>query len=162
MKKFIDSILKNKKSLNQRFDEKEMELINAESPKNFDDLRNTTNNPLEKNSLYFADLFYNEKYPTIEFSFRKKDCDISYFIAKEDQYFGSWVIRGDDFMKVSEIFSRISPPIDHNLILRDTNRVANEMNKLNFKYEPLKGQVIPVPFKNNDGKNLYKAKHINN
>ena len=57
MKKFIDSILKNKKSLNQRFDEKEMELINAESPKNFDDLRNTTNNPLEKNSLYFFVLF---------------------------------------------------------------------------------------------------------
>ena len=33
------------------------------------------------------------------------------------------------------------------------------MNKLNFKFNPIEGKVVPEPF---EGRDLYKAKVINN
>ena len=59
MKNFIDSLFNKKSNLDKHLDkrnnDKQVEL--------------TKTNPLDTKLLYFADLFYNEKFPTIEFTF---------------------------------------------------------------------------------------------
>jgi len=146
MKNFIDSLFNKKSNLDKRNNDKQVEL--------------TKTNPLDTKLLYFADLFYNEKFPTIEFTFRERQQDLNYFMGKEDQYFGSWIFRGDDLNKIQEIFTKISPSPEYTL--RDTNRVAAEMNKLNFEFRPIEGEVVAEPFKTRDGRDLHKAKIINN
>jgi len=150
MKNFIDSLFNKKSNLDKHLDkrnnDKQVEL--------------TKTNPLDTKLLYFADLFYNEKFPTIEFTFRERQQGLNYFMSKEDQYFGSWIVRGDDLNKIQEIFTKISPSPEYTL--RDTNRVAAEMNKMNFEFRPIEGEVVAEPFKTKDGRDLHKAKIINN
>ena len=146
MKNFIDSLFNKKSNLDKRNSDKQVEL--------------TKTNPLDTKLLYFADLFYNEKFPTIEFTFRELQQEVNYFMGKEDQYFGSWIVGGDDLNKIQEIFNKISPSGEYTL--RDTNRIAVEMNKMEFEFRPIEGEVVAEPFKTKDGKHLYKAKVINN
>ena len=146
MKNFIGSLFNKKSNLDARNNDKQVEL--------------TKTNPLDTKLLYFADLFYNEKFPTIEFTFRELQQEVNYFMGKEDQYFGSWIVGGDDLNKIQEIFNKISPSGEYTL--RDTNRIAVEMNKMEFEFRPIEGEVVAEPFKTKNGKHLYKAKVINN
>jgi hypothetical protein len=143
MKNLIDSLFNKKSNLDRQNRDKQLESIN----------------PLDTKLLYFADLFYNEKFPTIEFTFREVKQEVDYFMGKEDQYFGSWVVGGDDLKKIQEIFIKISPSGEYTL--RDTHRIAAEMNKMDFEFRPIEGEVVAEPFKTKDGKHLYKAKVIN-
>ena len=106
MKNLIDSLFNKKSNLDRQNRDKRLESIN----------------PLDTKLLYFADLFYNEKFPTIEFTFRELKQEVDYFMEKEDQYFGSWVVGGDDLKKIQEIFIKISPSGEYTL--RDTHRIG--------------------------------------
>tara|TARA_B100000767_G_scaffold20742_1_gene18707 strand:+ start:4640 stop:5086 length:447 start_codon:yes stop_codon:yes gene_type:complete len=148
MKNFIDKIINQSNNLIDRNEKKQINLSDKSLEKT-----------LDVNLLYSADLFYNEKFPAIEFTFREKKADLNYFMCKHDRYFGSWDVKGEDLNKVSNIFTRLSSTLKKKYILRDTNRIASEMNKLNFKFNPIEGKVVPEPF---EGRDLYKAKVINN
>ena len=148
MKNFINKIINQS---NNSIDLNEKKKINL-SDKSLE-------KSLDVNLLYSADLFYNEKFPAIEFTFREQKADLNYFMCKHDRYFGSWAVKGKDLNKVSDIFTRLSSTLKKKYILRDPNRVAAEMNKLNFKFNPVEGKVIPEAF---DGRELYKTKVINN
>ena len=46
--------------------------------------------------------------------------------------------------------------------LLEIHIVLAEMNKMDFEFRPIEGEVVAEPFKTKDGKHLYKAKVINN
>ena len=106
MKNFIDKIINQGNNLIDRNEEKQINLSDKSLEKT-----------LDVNLLYSADLFYNEKFPAIEFTFREKKADLNYFMCKHDRYFGSWDVKGEDLNKVSNIFTRLSSTLKKNIFL---------------------------------------------